>query len=156
MNGNYSFTDYEDAILAALAELKKENGGYLLALEGYGGQLDSEAALKVWAGRFPAVAVAVPQAEYPDTDRSNVYGGENVSIYMWAGAHSWRGQGEARKGVVGVHKIIMDIRRLIFNKTLGLAIRPCLPKRVTIFASTQTMVIYQLEYQIINDRITEE
>ncbi len=153
---NYAFSDYEDAVLNALADLKRENGGYLADLEGYAGQLDNATALKTWMGRFPAVAVAVPEAAYPPELRTNVFWRQDVKVFVFVGAQSWRGQAEARKGLVGAHLILKDVRRLLLGKTLGLEIRECNLLRESVLASDLSSVIYTAEYQIINDRITEE
>lgn len=158
---NYSFTDYEDAVIAALAELHRENGGYLAELNGYAGQLDTPTALKTWAGRFPAISVAVPEAMYPDASRSNEYWGQYVKVFVFIGAQSWRGQAAARGGavggsIVGGSQILADVCRLLLNKDLGLEIRGCFPVRESVLASDLTTVIYVAEYQIINDRIVEE
>ncbi len=153
---NYSFTDYEDAVIAALAALKRENSGYLKALEGYAGQLDSAAAMKTWMGRLPAVAVAVPDADYPESGRTNAFWQQNARVYVLVGAQSWRGQKEARGGVVGSHVILQDIRARLLGKTLGLEIRECRIVRESVMASDQTTVIHVAEYQIINDRIMED
>jgi phage gp37-like protein len=153
---NYSFTDYENAVLFALGDLTRENGGYLAALEGYAGQLDSPQALKLWLGRVPAVAVAVTGAEYPAGGRSNLFWRQDVQFYIFVGAQSWRGQDEARKGAVGAHLILADIRRRLLGQTLGLEIRECSLVREYVLASDLNSVIFAAEYQIINDRITEE
>ena len=153
---NYSFTDYEDAVLAALEDLRRETGGYLADLSGYAGQLDSQTALKVWLGRFPAVAVAVPEANYPMVLRTNAFWGQEVKVYVFVGAQSWRGQAEARKGAVGAQTILADIRDRLLGKTLGLEIRECHLLREAVLASDLNSVIYAAEYQLINDRIMEE
>ncbi len=153
---NYAFSQYEDAILAALSDLKKENGGYLKALEGYAGQLDTEQALKVWAGRLPAVAVAIVGATYPNSSRSTIFWRQDVRVLIFAGAQSWRGQAAARSGAAGMPQILADIRSRLLNKTLGLEILGCFPAGESILASDLTTVIFTAEYQIINDRILEE
>jgi phage gp37-like protein len=153
---NYSFTDYEDAVINALADLRRENGGYLAELNGYAGQLDTPTALKTWAGRFPAITVAVPNASYPEGSRSYDYWGQYVKVLVFIGAQSWRGQAAARGGEIGGAKILADVRSRLLNKELGLGIRGCFPVREQVLASDQTTVIYVAEYQIINDRILEE
>lgn len=153
---NYSFTDYEDAVINALADLRRENGGYLAELNGYAGQLDTETALRTWMGRFPAVTVGVPGAVYPDAARSNVYWSQEVKVMVFAGAHSWRGQAAARGGAVGVHQILADIRSRLLNKTLGLEIGGCYLLTESVYASDLTTVIYGAEYQIHNHRILED
>ncbi len=154
---NYSFEDYEKGVLNALADLKRENsGGYLAALEGYAGQLDTLTAIKTWAGRFPAVAVAVPSAVYVDEARNNVYWQEKAKVLVFIGAQSWRGQAAARGGVTGAQTIVKDVRSRLLNKNLGLEIRGLIPQAAGVLASEQNIVIYVAEYQIINDRILEE
>lgn len=153
---NYSFTDYENAVLAALRDLRRENGGYLAALEGYAGQIDTKEAIKTWMGRFPAVAVAVIDADYPEAMRTNAYWGQLTRVYVFVGAQSWRGQDEARKGAVGAYQILKDLRDRLLGKTLGLEIRECSLRRESVLASELTTVIHVAEYQIVNDRIFEE
>lgn len=156
MNTNYSFIDYEDAVIAALSDLKRENGGYLAELNGYAGQLDNATALKAWMGRFPAVTVAVPNADYPASGRTNIYCSQAVKVFIFVGAHSWRGQAAARGGAVGGAQILCDVRNRLLFKTLGLEISDCLLLRESVIASDLNSVLYAAEYQINNDRITED
>lgn len=153
---NYSFTDYEEAVKNALADLEKRNGGYLADLAGYAGQLDSEEAIRLWRGRFPAVAVDVRGATYPESGRTNAFWQQKIQVFALVGAHSYRGQAEARGGQAGSHIILQDIRSRLLGKTLGLEIRECIIVQESVLASDQNSVIHMAEYQIINDRIMED
>lgn len=153
---NYSFTEIEDAVKAALADLEKKNGGYLAELVGYAGQLDSEEAIRQWRGRFPAVAVDVRGATYPVSGRTNAYWQQIIQVNILVGAQSYRGQAEARGGQAGSHIILQDIHSRLLGKNLGLEIRECVIVKEEVLASDQNTVIHVAEYQIINDRIMED
>lgn len=150
---NYSFDDYEAAILAALASLGVGEEGYLKTLKGYAGELDEDAALDTFLRGFPGVLVEVSQADYEAVTMP--YYQQEVSVNLLVGARSFRSQEEARGGSAGAFTILADLRRLLLGQDLGLLIRPLLLIRESKLASSTKTVIYLAEYRLINDRIEE-
>ena len=147
---NYSFQDYENAVLEALTPLKQENDGYLKVLKAYAGELGSEDALKrFFVINFPAVLVKVSRAEYEPADLECVR--QTVTVDLLICARSYRSQDEARKGETGVYKILRDIRGSLSGNKLGLSIRPVMPRREWELGSTPQLVFYAAQYIIIND-----
>ena len=148
---NYSFTDYENAILNALSPLKKENGGYLRVLKGYAGELDAEEAFNEFYGLSPGVIVEIIGADY--NAQGCIYK-QDTAAYIYVLSKSLRSQDDARKGGTGVYKILCDIREKLLDRTLGLNIMPLkiiAEKKIT---STNQLVLYYAHYEITNNRIT--
>ncbi|MFA6690746.1 MAG: phage protein Gp37 [Saccharofermentanales bacterium] len=149
---NYSFEDYETAILAALAGLKVPSG-YLKTLQGYAGDLDEEAALENFTRGFPGVLVEVGEATYEVVTMP--YYSQMVTVNLLVGARSYRDQSEARWGSTGVFRILNDVRTLILGKNFGLEIRPLTIISEEKICSAPQIVIYLAQYKIINDRIED-
>ena len=147
---NYSFEDYENAIINALSPLLKKNGGYLRVLKGYAGELDTEESLRQFLGNSPAVAVEIDSATYKQ--ENSAYLLQETRVYIYVCARYIGTQDRARKQ--GVYRILKDIRDLLLWNRLGLDIRPVQIKREMKLGSSKDVVIYAAEYVIINDRIT--
>ena len=147
---NYGFDDYENAILNELSSLKKENGGYLRVLKGYAGELGTEEAFRKFLGLMPQVLVEIESAKYTLVGCSYA---QNVLINLYVSSSSYRSQDDARKGTIGVYKILKDVRNILINNNLGFEIRPLILSSERKLASSNRVVIYLAEYQIINDRI---
>ena len=79
---NYSFEDYENAIINALSPLLKKNGGYLRVLKGYAGELDTEESLRQFLGNSPAVAVEIDSATYKQENSAYLLQETRVYIYV--------------------------------------------------------------------------
>lgn len=149
---NYSFEDYEAAVIAALADLKAPSG-YLKILKGYAGEFDEEKALENFLAGFPGVLVEIGEARYESVTMPYYY--QEVTINLYLGARSWRNQEEARTGEMGIAKILTDIRDRLLGKALGLEIRPCTIIQEFKIGSDRHTVLYGAQYKIINDRIEE-
>lgn len=145
---NYSFEDYENAILAALAPLT-----YLKTLAGYAGELDDVQAMERFRRGFPGVLVEVAEAAYEIITMPYYY--QEVTINLLVGDRSYRSQDDARGGDTGVYRILRDIQELLLGNTLGLEIRPIVPVRDVKLGSSVHTVLYLAEYRLINDRIEE-
>ncbi|MBW1992369.1 MAG: DUF1834 family protein [Deltaproteobacteria bacterium] len=154
---NYTFTDYEEAVLAALAELKSPEG-YLLTLEGFAGQLglDPETQHLEFFGRYPAVLVEVEGAEYEP--ESWPYWRETVTLNFLVVAKSYRSQDTARVGEAGAYAILADLRRLLVGNTLDLEVMETgmEPVSVSRLQADQNMVIYEAKYRLVNPRMAKE
>lgn len=156
---NYTFADYENAILSALAPL----GSYLKTLKGYSGQFDDRSVWEQFLANFPGVLVEIAAAEYTPTNLPfpPLICMQTVTAQLYLGSLSWRDQKAARSGgveVVGVYTILNDIRKYLQGKTLGLEIRPLAPQaefKINHDLGSR-VVLYGARYQIINDRIMEE
>lgn len=162
---NYSFEDYEVAILNTLVELKKP-AGYLTTLKGYGQELDDKAALNNFVRGFPGVLVEVMSAKYDEAAMTYPYYQQKVLINILIGTRSYRSQDAARLGTTGAFQILDDVRSLLLGSTLDLEIRPLRliregkigSKPIQIGVPIQDpilteMIIYLAEYELINDRI---
>jgi hypothetical protein len=150
---NYSFEDYENAVLSRLAGLK-EPQGYLKELQGYAGELDEETALENFLRGWPGVLVEVSRADYEVTTMP--YYSQEVYVSLLVGARSFRSQAEARGGSTGAYAILADLRRLLLGDDLGLEIRPLELVGETTLGSTPNAVLYLAQYKFVNDRIAEE
>ncbi len=149
---NYSFEDYETAILTALAGLKVP-GGYLKTLQGYAGELDEETALDNFTRGFPGVLVEIGEARYESVTMPYYY--QEAMVNLLVGARSYRDQSEARGGSTGAFTILNDMRTLLLGKDLGLEIRPITLISEEKLGSAPKIVIYLAQYKITNDRIEE-
>lgn len=150
---NYSFDDYEAALLWALNDLAAPVG-YLKTLKGYAGELDEETALDNFLRGFPGVLVEMSEAAY-DIATMPFYS-QDVTVSLLVGARSFRSQDEARGGDTGAFKILADLRRRLLGKTLGLEIQPLVIVRESKLASSPQTVIYLAQYKFTNDRIEEK
>jgi hypothetical protein len=151
---NYSFVEYEAAVLAALESLKVAQGGSLAALEANTGQVQpTDEGLLIFSGQFPAVLVEVDEADYHQD--SIAFLKQTVTVNLYVVAQNWRGQGDARGAAF---TILADLRRLLLNNTLGLEIRKSgleLAKEKKLYGDLK-MVIFLVQYKFYNDRIAPE
>jgi len=143
---NYSFADYEEAILEALADME------LKTLKGYAGELDEQGALEQFRRGFPGILVEISEAEYEIATMP--YYWQAVTANLVIGDRSYRSQDEARTG--GVYGLLAEVRAALLGKTLGLEIRPLVLLREVKLASSTSTVLYLAQYQIINDYVAEE
>lgn len=143
---NYTLSDYESAVLAALSGLT-----YLKTLRGYAGELDEQQALEQFRRGFPGILVEIGGAEYEAVTMPFYH--QVVTVNVLVGDRSYRSQDEARG--VGVMRILDDVRQLLLGKTVGLEIRPLLLVREEKLASSSSLVLYLAQYQIMNDYIAE-
>jgi hypothetical protein len=149
---NYSFTDYEAAVLWALEGLRAPVGP-LAVLEGFAGQIKAaEFGLEVSLRGMPAVLVEVEGA---DLDYHALpYYTETVRINLYVAARSWREQ-EGARGESGVYGLLSSLRGLLLANTLSLTIRSTgleLIKEDKV-AGDQAQVIYVAQYRLHNDRV---
>lgn len=154
---NYTFADYETAILDALEPLK-EPDGYLKVLQGYAGEFSEDAALATFLRGFPGVLAEITEAVYvrqPGQYYSQLHD-QMVTATLYVGARNWRSQDTARTGDTGVYTILADIRRLLLGKTLGLEVYPLELRREWRLAADRACVLYAAEYLIRNPRISKE
>lgn len=158
---NYSFADYENAILTALDGLRETEGGYLKTLRGYSGELDDRSLWEAVAARFPAVLVEVAGATYNQLNLPfpPLICQQLPVVNIIVAAHFWRDQADARTAAnVGAYSILDAVRGLLMGKTFSLDIRHCLLLDENKLAHDlgAHVVLYLARYQLINDRITEE
>jgi len=159
---NYSFADYENAVLQTLADLKAPTG-YLKTLAGYSGEFNEDVAFENFLQGFPGVLVEIAAAEYSQTELPfpPVIVNQTVTVQLYVAALSWRDQAAARKGATGVtgaYTILADIRKYLLGKTLGLQIRPVVPQgefKINHELGSR-VVLYGAKYLIVNDRILEQ
>jgi hypothetical protein len=150
----YSFADYENAVLTALAGLKAP-AGYLQTLAGQAGQfqVNADGFVITTLQGFPAIIVEVVEANYQPN--SITFYTQQVTINLYVVARSWRSQDDARSGDTGVYQILEDIRAALLGNTLGLNIRAVglEPFKEERLLADQSMVIYLSSYRLINDKI---
>ena len=151
---NYSFKDYEDAIINALMPLHVKNGGYLRVIKGYTGELDADEIMRRFLGNSPGVCVEIYSAEY--SQQTFPYYSQEVTVYIYVAAKTTYEQDVARKGEQGVFRILKDIRDRLLGSNLGLNIRPVEIKREAKLGSTEHTVLFAAQYVIKNDRIAVE
>ncbi len=150
---NYTFADYEAAILAALASLEAPNG-YLKTLKGYAGELDEVSAFETFTRGFPGILVEIEGARYEPVTMPFHY--QEINVNLLIGSRSYRDQDEARGGTTGVFTILNDVRTLLLGKDLNLEIRPLiLNTEDKLPPLNPRVVLYLAKYTIINDRIQE-
>jgi len=143
---NYSFAEYEEAVLEALAGIDG-----LQTLKGYAGELDEQGALEQFRRGFPGILVEISEAEYEI--RTMPCYQQIVTVNVMVGDRSYRSQDEAR--AAGVYNLLAAVRGVLLGKTLGLEIRPLVLRREVKLASSPSTVLYLAQYQIINDYVVE-
>jgi hypothetical protein len=154
---NYTFGDYETAVLAALSPLK-EPPGYLKTLQGYAGEFTEDAAMETFLRGFPGVLVEITEAVYertPGYSRDRLHS-QTATISLYAGARNWRSQAEARGSDTGIYAMLADFRRLLLGNNLGLEIYPLELNREMRLAADRQVVLYAAEYRLINPLIIKE
>jgi hypothetical protein len=152
---NYSFEDYERAILDAL--IGAAGLGYLKVIEGYSGQFDDRAVWDLFYGRFPGVLAKITDAEYEETKKPfppHILK-QTATVALYIGAISWRDQADARGGAKGAYTVLKDLRTVLLGNNLGLEIRPLLPldEAEIVHGFGSRVVLYVTRYTLINDRI---
>jgi len=149
---NYSDEQYESVIIDQLLSLHIDHGGYLKTLQAYAGDLTTDTALEQFLRGFPGVLILVQSSNY--TQANICFWRQETKVALLVGARSWRSQDEARGDVTGISKIKGDIRDLLLNTRLGLEIRPLELVREEFIAGDNALVLWWLEYLIINDGVT--
>lgn len=145
---NYTFGDYEQALLRSLAPMLAANGGVLQELAGYSGQFEEDEAFQFWLAQFPAAAVAITAAAYPEEGRTTQFWRQDITALIYLGANGWRDEN-------GVYQLMDQARRLLLGKDAGLEIRPIdIVGEEIIYEEFEAVVAIQ-EYRLINDRISE-
>jgi len=145
---DYSFKDYENAVLDALAPLSQENGGYLKTLEAYSGEFGGEESLeRFFIANFPAVLVRIVGAEYEPADIE--CDRQTVTVELLVCARSYRSQDNESEP--GAYEILHDIRNLLVDSKLGLSIRPVMIRSEQELDGTSQLVFYVAQYIIVND-----
>lgn len=156
---NYTFDDYESALLSKLASLQAPEG-YLKELKGFAGEivLTDTGLLAVLLNRFPAVLVEIADAAY--SPGPHPYHSQEVTALLHICSRSLRSQAEARGGDAGAYKILHDVRGLLLGQRLKTDLQP-----LTLVGESKTaaglteaneyIVIYQAKYKFTNLRIQE-
>lgn len=151
---NWTYTEIEDAVLDALADLKKANGGPALTVEAYQGELAVPEALVAALGRFPAVFVTILGSTYSPPESAARGTQEQVwRVVCFVGARSWRSKDDAAPGV---YDLLGLVRARLAGKTLGLTgVRQCYPRSEELQTNPDpSIVIYRAEYWLTNPRFT--
>lgn len=143
---NYTFADYEEAVLEALAEIDG-----LKTLKGYAGELDEQGALEQFRRGFPGILVEIGEAEYEISTMP--FYQQTVTVNILVGDRSYRSQDEAR--AVGVYSLLAAVQTALLGKTLDMDIRPLILRREVKLASSPSTVLYLAQYQIVNDYVAE-
>jgi phage gp37-like protein len=150
---NWSYNEIEDAVLAALEDLKLENGGIALTVKAYQGELSAEPALQTALGRFPAVLVTILGANYDEPESlARRIQGQTWRIVVFLGSRSWR----KTDASAGVYDLLQEVRSRLAGKTLGLTgVFPCYPKTESLQTNPDpSVVVYQAEFWLTNPKFT--
>lgn len=158
---NYTFDDYEAAILGKLASLSAP-AGYLKELKGFAGEivLTDTGILAVLLNRFPAVLVEITEAAY--SPGPHPFHSQEVTALLHICSRSLRSQEEARGGEAGAYAILHDVRTLLLGQSLALPnLQP-----LTLAGESKTaaglteaneyIVIYAARYKFTNLRIQQD
>lgn len=157
---NYTFDDYESALLAKLLSLKAP-GGYLKELKGFAGEivLTDTGILAVLLSRFPAVLVEIVEAAY--RPGGHPYFSQTVTARLHILSRSLRSQDEARGGEAGAYAILHDVRSLLLGRRLAHDLQPLVLAKENKTAAGLTeaneyIVVYTADYTFDNLRIKQE
>ena len=137
MRGGYTKKNIQDAILAALAPLSVQGGGYARVLKPYSGELDS-ASLMADALQLPAVFVSYASSAYgpgPYLSASETLS-FNVIVLCRAGSEP------------DAFKVLEDARGLLCGGTLGLDVSPLRLTRESLLSSTQETTALSALYSL--------
>jgi len=148
---NYTNEDYENAVMDQLTSLHVDQGGYLLTLAPYAGQMSEEVALEQFVRGFPGILVIIADSTYAFKD--NLFWTQDVAVKCFIGARSWRSQDEARGNDTGISRILMDVRSALMGHRIGLLIRPVEIVREEFIMGDPSTVLWGAEYLIINDNV---
>lgn len=156
---NYTFDDYEKAILAKLLSLKAPEG-YLAELKGFAGEivLTDTGILAVLLNRFPAVLVEISEATY--SPGPHPFHSQEVTALLHICSRSLRSQDEARGGEAGAYTILNDVRTLLLGQPLAANLQPLTlaGEKKTAAGLTEAneyIVIYVAQYKFNNLRIQQ-
>jgi phage gp37-like protein len=149
---NWTYQEIEDAVLAALADLKIDNGGEALTVDSYQGQFATPEAIQTVLNRFPMILVSVVGSNYADPESlARGTQDQTARIIVWIGARSWRKYASS----AGAYDLLDAVRSRLSGSTLGLAgVLPCYPKTEAIVSANPTLAVYQCEYWLKNPRMT--
>jgi hypothetical protein len=157
---NYTFDDYEKAILVKLLSLKAP-GGYLAELKGFAGEvvLTDTGILAVLLGRFPAVLVEIVDATYQPG--GHPFFAQTVTARLHVLTRSLRSQDEARGGETGAYTVLHDVRSLLLGRKLAEDLQPLKLTKENKTAAGLTeaneyIVVYTADYSFDNLRIKQE
>jgi hypothetical protein len=157
---NYTFDDYEAALLAELLPLKAP-GGYLAELKGFAGEivLTDTGILAVLLNRFPAVLVEIVDAAYKPG--GHPYFAQTVTVRLHILSRSLRSQDEARGGEAGAYTILHEVRTLLLGRKLAENLQPLILTKESKTAAGLTeaneyIVVYTADYNFDNLRIQQE
>jgi hypothetical protein len=155
---NYTFADYEELILAALAGLKAPDGP-LAVLAGFAGEivLTEAGLLLVLLNRFPAALVEISDAAYQPFPHP--YFTQEVTVSLSVCARSLRSQDEARGGEAGAYAILHQIREKLLGLKLAADLLPLLLVRERKVAATfaeelKYVTVYEAQYKFTNPRVS--
>ena len=156
---NYTFDDYESALLGKLASLSAP-GGYLKELKGFAGEivLTDTGLLAVLLNRFPAVLVEIADATY--VPGGHPFHTQEVTALLHICSRSLRSQAEARGGEAGAYTILHDVRTLLLGQKLAEDLQPLLltgesKTAAGLTEANEYIVIYVAKYKFINPRIQQ-
>ena len=156
---NYTFDDYESAVLAKLTSLSSP-GGYLKELKGFAGEivLTETGLLAVLLNRFPAVLVEISDAAY--SPGPHPFHTQEVTALLHVCSRSLRSQAEARGGEAGAYTILHDVRTLLLGQKLAEDLQPLIlagenKTAAGLTEANEYIVIYVAKYKFTNLRIQE-
>lgn len=151
---NYEFTDYEDAILRALAPMRVPLGK-LHILKGYAGEivLTEDGLVLVLLNDFPAVLVEISGADYSPGPGS-LYT-ETVKAAIHVCSRSLRSYDEARRGEAGCYPLLREILSRLYGKKLREDLHPLFAGSVQrlvagVREGQEHILVYRMEFQFSN------
>ncbi len=147
---NYSKTEIEDAIIAALMPLHQSQGGDVKKIAGYQGELDED-NLTQFIIQFPAILVAYSGSNY--TVDAFPYMVEEMTYSILINSRNMRGNEAARKGALstGTYSLMQQVRDKLHGDRLGLDIRPAQILREAALVNTKSVSIYSAEFRIVQE-----
>jgi hypothetical protein len=156
---NYTFDDYEAAILSKLAPLSAP-AGYLKELKGFAGEivLTESGLLAVLLNRFPAVLVEIADAAY--SPGPHPFHSQEVTALLHVCSRSLRSQAEARGGDEGAYTILHNVRTLLLGKQLAADLQPLIlagesKTAAGLTEANEYIVIFVAKYRFSNLRIQQ-
>jgi hypothetical protein len=141
----YTITDFEDAILAALEPLKATHG--VQTLESYDLHLEDPEVWKKLAIKFPAIFVLFGSMDTKDNGQRQM---ESNSFQIGMADRSLR-KGEARRGgaqVGGAYGLIDGVRKALAGKILLPDMTPIMPRSVRQVVIADGVAMYAATYTI--------
>lgn len=113
----YDIEQLEDAVIAALAQLKTSLG--VREIKSYGGELE-EADFKKMVANCPAIYVIYGGSGYKSHGARKV---ESPGLTLFVADRTLRGEEEARRGGAnnpGTYRMLRECRNLLAGQSLGL------------------------------------